>query len=528
MKINIWVLVAIIVLSIIPAGVQAQSDDGLVAEWHFDEGSGSVLVDSSGNGNDGVIYGATWVEGKYGYGLLFNGVDNYVEVPHSTSLDITNAITIEAWVKMNSMKDMAIVGKEYNQYGFVYGMGWLTPGGKPPRKFIGRTATGGSTNEVGYIWSPAFEQFYHLTFTYDNSFMKLYIDGVKVASLKQSGSFNSNDKSLIIGMRSGNNDLYFNGIIDEVSIYKRALSAEEIKTRYEQGPDALALTKTATPQSIKQGQTTTITLTVKNTGTTEIKDIEIADTIPSYLTFIDGETSKRYDSLAPKDTRQFYYTLQLNDAGTFNLEPAIATYADDRGNYNTVKSKPASIEVIRSIIENSAPTPKPMNGNAQTASVHLHGEKTDVVMGEDILLKLAAVNLITKPTMHVQVIITPPSGMSVTSSEFVQSGAGLFTASYEIEPGVGRDIEVRMRSNQVGDFVVNGRIVYYFGGDMDDAEDHTLTLPITVRAGAEAGVGAGVERTTGTSGSEGSSTPGFAAVVAVIGLLAVYLRRKRI
>jgi PGF-CTERM protein len=130
--------------------------------------------------------------------------------------------------------------------------------------------------------------------------------------------------------------------------------------------------------------------------------------------------------------------------------------------------------------------------------------------------------------MHVQVIITPPSGMSVTSSEFVQSGAGLFTASYEIEPGVGRDIEVRMRSNQVGDFVVNGRIVYYFGDDMDDAEDHTLTLPITVRAGAEAGVGAGVERTTGTSGSEGSSTPGFAAVVAVIGLLAVYLRRKRI
>ena len=154
--------------------------------------------------------------------------------------------------------------------------------------------------------------------------------------------------------------------------------------------------------------------------------------------------------------------------------------------------------------------------------MHLHGEKTDVVMGEDILLKLAAVNLITKPTMHVQVIITPPSGMSVTSSEFVQSGAGLFTASYEIEPGVGRDIEVRMRSNQVGDFVVNGRIVYYFGDDMDGAEDHTLTLPIMVRAGAESGA----EQTTGTSESEGSSTPGFAAVAAIIGLLLAYMRKK--
>ena len=47
----------------LPMGVQALSDDGLVAEWYFDEGSGSVLEDSSGNGNDGVIYGATWVEG---------------------------------------------------------------------------------------------------------------------------------------------------------------------------------------------------------------------------------------------------------------------------------------------------------------------------------------------------------------------------------------------------------------------------------------------------------------------------------
>ena len=284
--------------------------------------------------------------------------------------------------------------------------------------------------------------------------------------------------------------------------------------------------KTATPQSIKQNQTATITLTVKNTGSTELKDIEIADTIPSYLTFTDGETSKIYDSLAPKDTRQISYTLQFNDAGTFNLEPAIATYADDKGNYNTVKSKPASIEVIRSIIENSATTPKPTNGNVQSASVHLHGEKTDVVMGEDILLKLAAVNLITKPTMHVQVIITPPSGMSVTSSEFVQSGAGLFTASYEIEPGVGRDIEVRMRSNQVGDFVVNGRIVYYFGDDMDNAEDHTLTLPITVRAGAEPDAESIENPAESSSESDEPKTPGFAAVFAVIGLLAVYLRRK--
>lgn len=49
---------------------------------------------------------------------------------------------------------------------------------------------------------------------------------------------------------------------------------------------------------------------------------------------------------------------------------------------------------------------------ASSASVNLYGEKTEVIKGEDILLKLSAVNLITKLTMHVQIIIIPPSGMS--------------------------------------------------------------------------------------------------------------------
>jgi PGF-CTERM protein len=69
---------------------------------------------------------------------------------------------------------------------------------------------------------------------------------------------------------------------------------------------------------------------------------------------------------------------------------------------------------------------------------------------------------------------------------------------------------------------VNGRIIYYFGDDRDDSEDHTLTLPITVRAEAERGA----ERTESSSESKGSSAPGFAAVVAITGLLAAYLRRR--
>ena len=123
----------------------------------------------------------------------------------------------------------------------------------------------------------------------------------------------------------------------------------------------------------------------------------------------------------------------------------------------------------------------PLKKAPPSASVNLHGEKTEVISGEDILLKLSAVNLITKPVMHVQVIIIPPSGMSVSSSEFVQSGAGQYTTTYELEPGQGRDIEVRIETNQPGNFTVQGRVVYYYGKNTKNVEDYTLELPITVK-----------------------------------------------
>lgn len=172
-------------------------------------------------------------------------------------------------------------------------------------------------------------------------------------------------------------------------------------------------------------------------------------------------------------------------------------------------------------IEETAPTPATTSDtsgqSSKSASVSLHGEKTDVVLGEDILLKLSAVNLITKPKMHVQVIIIPPSGMSVTSSEFSKSGAGQFTANYELEPGDGKDVEVRIKSNQVGDFNVNGRVVYYFGDEKDKAEDYNLNLPIKVR-----------KEPIDSAQNMQKVIPGFTPIFAIIGLLATaYFFRNR-
>jgi len=83
--------------------------------------------------------------------------------------------------------------------------------------------------------------------------------------------------------------------------------------------------------------------------------------------------------------------------------------------------------------------------------------------------------------MTVQVILIPPSGMSVTSSDFVTSGAGQFTSTFKLEPGAGKGIEVRIKTNQAGDFNVTGRVIYYFGDDKSTKEDSSVSLPIIVR-----------------------------------------------
>jgi hypothetical protein len=73
---------------------------GLVGWWRFDEGSGSVATDSSGNGNKGTINGASWATGKYGDALSFDGASNYVSMSHNSVLSFgTGNFSAGAWIK---------------------------------------------------------------------------------------------------------------------------------------------------------------------------------------------------------------------------------------------------------------------------------------------------------------------------------------------------------------------------------------------------------------------------------------------
>lgn len=355
----VWVSL-VIALTGLAAGVQAQSDEGLVAEWHFDEGSGSVLKDSSGNGNDGVIYGATWVEGKYGKALSFDGVDDYVDCGNDVSFDDIAVKTLVFRVNLNAQTGTG-VGSHFLNKGSSNG--WFIS--TDPSK--NRNIFGQGFSITNGRWSfPQFSlnKWHHIVVVYNRQLVTndpvIYVDGVSQTATEYStpsGTANSDAGNNLLISADPSFDRWVDGSIDEVRIYNRALNADEIKELYEGKQTALTITKSASPHSIKQGQTTTVTLTVMNTGTTEITDIDILDTIPPDLIFVSGEISKTYASLKPQDSREFQYNLQTKDAGTFNLDPATAMYADEKGNYHTVESRTVAIEVKLPLLLTPDPTP---------------------------------------------------------------------------------------------------------------------------------------------------------------------------
>jgi len=89
------VLMGIVTLGLVAGSAQAE----LVGHWRLNEGAGSIAYDSSGNGNDGTIEGEPeWVAGVLGGALLLDGVDDYVEIPHSEILTVDDEVTVMAWI----------------------------------------------------------------------------------------------------------------------------------------------------------------------------------------------------------------------------------------------------------------------------------------------------------------------------------------------------------------------------------------------------------------------------------------------
>jgi len=207
----------------------------LVGYWNFNENSGSIANDKSTYGNNGtLINGPQWTTGKFGNALNFDGVDDYVELPDTIS-GITYAQgTILAWIKAETIPGDS-------NYNFIYGNHKTDAWGD--RIYFGL----GNSNQIflrlgtladTYHSSISTGSWYHLALTWGNGpsgTYTVYKNGVSVGTGSYSGLGSFGPYSSMGALYRHDTSDYggsFNGLIDEVRIWNRALSPEEIEASY--------------------------------------------------------------------------------------------------------------------------------------------------------------------------------------------------------------------------------------------------------------------------------------------------------
>jgi len=235
-------MAAIVVLTelVVSGSAQAALLDGLVAYFPFSGNS----HDASGNGNNGSVYGATLAPDMFGNAssaFHFSG-SQYIDAANPASLLDGRALTIAAWVYLDQVipTNMQVVQKDTSGEGNAFAMqilgttGCLGSDCKSASRFGLVLTSGGQYRNNA--WSSAFlpvRQWLHLAATYDNHRVNLLINGVTNNSVPLSGNFDNSEKPLNIGRLGWDNRAHFQGAIDEVMTFNRALSESEIRQLYQ-------------------------------------------------------------------------------------------------------------------------------------------------------------------------------------------------------------------------------------------------------------------------------------------------------
>ena len=222
---------AILCVMLLPTA-QCNVDNHTAALWHFDEGTGTTAYDASPNGNDGNIIGAIYVPGKFNYSLEFDGLDDYVEVPDSSSLNLTDEVTIEAWVNWkgtgDSWQTIVTKGIHYAGSNENYAL-YINRDGKYVC-FVLTTENDGRVYFSSPLNSVHVGAWFHVMATYNGTegVAKIYLNArLEATETSFSGNLTTNDQSLRIGHRQYSNH-YFNGTLDKVRIGNKAAIPHKI------------------------------------------------------------------------------------------------------------------------------------------------------------------------------------------------------------------------------------------------------------------------------------------------------------
>lgn len=207
------------------------NNQGLVGWWKFDENGGTTAHDFSGNGNHGKFVGNsvwTWFDGVLGKALNFDGGNQYINIPDSNIISLTGNFTISAWIKTNSNTTQQAIVEKYTNPGINGYLLRITSAGKLLScSQDGATETCITGNTILNI-----KTWYHVVVVYNGSTIKTFINAIQDNSIVNTRNPTDGTSTLKIGGRGDDGSLTFNGLMDDVRIYNKALSAAEVWSLY--------------------------------------------------------------------------------------------------------------------------------------------------------------------------------------------------------------------------------------------------------------------------------------------------------
>jgi hypothetical protein len=218
------------------ADINGNLNSGLAGYWAMNEGTGTSAKDSSINGNTGTLTGGpTWTTGQVGGAVSFDGVNDYIATPYSAAQTSTSTISYSFWAAPDLNEGGGILGmlngEDASSTNYI---SIDNAGSELNNPTIGVIMTIGGTADSRTVNFPLVTNaWFHFVYTYDGSYVNLYVNGALLSSSAKTGALHVNTENGIqIGRVNGLSDGDYKGLVDEVRIYTRALSATEVAQLY--------------------------------------------------------------------------------------------------------------------------------------------------------------------------------------------------------------------------------------------------------------------------------------------------------